>query len=353
MSLSNARDVQRPSLYRRMRLADGGPEVPHPRLEPPRFEGALRLSSGRRLGFAEFGPASGRALVWFHGTPGARRQIAPEARELARRRGVRIVSVDRPGVGESTPHAYGALVDCARDIEELCDALDVERFGVAGLSGGGPYALACAHEMPARVVAAAVLGGVAPAAGPDAAEGGASSLIRAFAPLMYHARQPVGGMLRGLVRLLEPLADDAVDLFARQMPPGDQRVFQDAAIRRMFQEDLILGSRLHMQAVCLDVALFARPWGFALADIEVPVDLWYGDSDSIVPLRHGEHLTERIPGAKLRVRPGEGHLGGLGASREVFDAILGHWPVARASAEPAERAGSDGDSPSDLALRGP
>jgi pimeloyl-ACP methyl ester carboxylesterase len=312
--------------------------VPHPPLAPPRFEGALRLPGGRRLGYAEFGPAAGRPLLWFHGTPGARRQIAPRARELAHEEGVRIVSVERPGVGESTPHVYGALVDYARDIERLCDALGIGCFGVAGLSGGGPYALACAHELPARVVAAAVLGGVAPAVGPDAAAGGASGLIRAFAPLMRGARQPLGGMLRGLVRLLEPLADGALDLFARQMPPGDQRLFEDPAMRLMFQEDLILGARRNMQAIFLDVALFARHWGFALADIEVPVHLWYGDGDIIVPAHHGKHLAQRIPGAQLRIRLGEGHLGGLGAAREVFDAVLAHWPEEDEGDEPRPEA---------------
>jgi pimeloyl-ACP methyl ester carboxylesterase len=306
---------------------DGGSGVTRALLDPPRFEGALRLPSGRSLGFAEFGPRTGRPLLWFHGTPGARRQIPPRARALARERGVRIVAVERPGVGESTPHAYRAVIDFASDVERLCEALAIERFGVAALSGGGPYALACAHALPGRVVAAALLSGVAPAVGPDAAEGGASGLIRIVAPLLQRGRQPVGGLLRGLVRLLEPLADRAVDLFARQMPPGDQRLFEDAAMRRMFQEDLILGGRLNMQAVCLDVSLFARPWGFALADIEVPVHLWYGDSDNIVPVEHGRHLAQRIPGAALRIRPGEGHLGGLGAAEEVFDAVFAHWPA--------------------------
>ena len=300
--------------------------MPQAPLDPPRFEGALRLPGGRRLGYAEFGPAAGKPLLWFHGTPGARRQISPQARALAHERGVRIVSVERPGIGESTPHVYDRVVDFARDVERLCDALGIERFGISGLSGGGPYALACAHEMPDRVVAVAVLGGVAPASGPDAAAGGASALIRIFSPVMRRARQPLGGMLRGLVRLFEPLADEAVDLFARQMPPGDQRLFEDAAVRRMFQEDLILGARRHMQSIPLDVTLFGRPWGFALADIEVPVHLFYGDGDVIVPAHHGEHLARLIPGARLRIRAGEGHLGGLGASHEVFDAIFAHWP---------------------------
>ncbi len=292
----------------------------------PRFEGTVRLAGGRRLGFAEFGPSSGRPLVWLHGTPGARLQIAPEARLLAHERNIRIVSVERPGVGESTPHLFEAVVDFALDIEQLADALDLERFAVAGLSGGGPYALACAHEMPERVVAGAILGGVAPSVGPDAAKGGAASVVRPLEPLLRRAQSPLGGFMRGLVRVLEPFADPVTDLFARIMPQGDQRLFEDSDMREMFQQDLILGSRRYMQAIFLDALLFGRPWGFLLADIRVPIHLWYGDSDTIVPVRHGEHLAERIPGAKLRVRGQEGHLGGLGASDEIFDALLGHWP---------------------------
>jgi len=294
-------------------------------LDDPRFEGTIRLRDGRRLGFAEFGPMGGRPLLWFHGTPGGRRQIAPEARTLAWESGIRIVAVERPGIGDSTAHAYGSIVDFAVDIGEVCDALEIDRFAVAGLSGGGPYALACAHEMPERVTVVAVLGGVAPAAGPDAVGGGANGLIRTLSPLLRQTWRPLGLAMQGLVRVLEPAADTAIDLFARVMPPGDQRVFEDPPIRRMFQDDLILGSRQNMHAVWLDGLLFGRPWGFLLEDVRVPVFLRYGDADIIVPVDHGRHLASRLPDAELSVHPGEGHLGALGASREIFDAVLDRW----------------------------
>ena len=147
-------------------------------LRPPRFEGSIVLGDGRNLGFAEYGPSGGRPLVWFHGTPGARRQISPEAREAADERGVRIIAVERPGIGASTPHLYDSIREFAADIERLCDALEIAHFAVAGLSGGGPYALACAYHMPERVVTAAVLGGVAPAVGRDRADGGPSLMAR-------------------------------------------------------------------------------------------------------------------------------------------------------------------------------
>lgn len=291
-------------------------------LPEPRYEGVLRLKRGRDLGYAEYGLANGRPLLWFHGTPGARRQIAPTMRRAASERGVRLIAVERPGIGDSTPYLYRGLAEWAADVSTLCDALEIGRFAVAGLSGGGPYALACAHELPERVVAVAVLGGVAPAAGREAAAGGTSALTRLLSPVFRRRYARSGVRLRRLVRLVRPYADQATDLFASFMPPGDQRIFEDPAIRAMFLDDLINGSQRFMHAVVLDVVHFGRPWGFSLGDIRVPVHLWYGDADNIVPVAHGEHLAKRIPNAVLRIRPGEGHLGGLGATDEVLDVLL-------------------------------
>jgi len=240
--------------------------------------------------------------------------------------------VERPGIGVSTPHRYDALVDWAADIATLSDSLEIERFAVSGLSGGGPYALACAHEMPERVVAAAILGGVAPAVGSEAVTGGVSTITRLMGPLLRYSHRSLDPLMRGMIRVLEPLADQAVDFVASMLPPGDRRVFADPEMRQMFQEDLLRGSRHHMQAIFLDGILFGRAWGFSLADIEVPIHMWYGDADNIVPVAHGEHMARLIPQAVLRVRPEEGHLGGLGASREVFEALLGDWPGAEAEA---------------------
>lgn len=292
-------------------------------LPPARFEGAFLLEGGRTLGYAEFGPPHGRPILWFHGSPGACRQIAPEVRKASWNRGVRLISVERPGVGASTPHAYASFVEWAHDIEELAGALGLDRFGVVGLSGGGPYALACAHEMPDRVTAVALLGSVAPAVGPEAPPGGAVAITPIVGPILGVLRRPIGYALRGLVLGLAPLADEATDLFVKLLPPGDARVLADPATRRMFHEDLQHGCRHHMEALVLDLVLFGRPWGFALRDVRVPVRLWYGDADNIVPLAHGEHMAALLPDAALYVRPEEGHLGGLGASHEIFDALLG------------------------------
>src|ERR1700759_768732 len=110
-------------------------------LTTPRLEGTVTLVGGRRLGFAEFGSARGRAVFWLHGTPGARRQIPEPARIAAVEHGIRLIGVDRPGVGLSSPHLYGQIVDFAADLRELAERLGIADFGLIGLSGGGPYVL--------------------------------------------------------------------------------------------------------------------------------------------------------------------------------------------------------------------
>ena len=148
----------------------------------PRVEASIKLRDGRRIGFAEYGPPQGRPVLWFHGTPGARRQIPPTARSAAAERNVRIVALERPGVGASSPHSYDSVLDWADDVQQCVDHLGLERFGIVGLSGGGPYVLACAHELADRTVAAGVIGGVAPTRGDDAPDGGVVQLTARFSP---------------------------------------------------------------------------------------------------------------------------------------------------------------------------
>jgi pimeloyl-ACP methyl ester carboxylesterase len=267
--------------------------------EPPREEQVVRLEDGRGLGVAEFGEPEGRAIFWFHGTPGARRQIPPHARHLARERGLRLIGVERPGVGWSTPHVYGSVLEFAHDVEELTDLLEVEAFGAVGLSGGGPYVLACAHHMPDRMVAAAVFGGVAPTSGEDAVHGGPLRATRHFHPLMNLWREPLGLFLSAGIRALHPLADQVFDFYLRVGPEGDREVLDRPDMRAMFIDDLLTGSREGLRSVVYDVLLFMRPWGFSLRDVDVPTHFWQGDSDVI------------------------------DASEEAIDFILSHWPQQR------------------------
>ena len=294
---------------------------------PPRLEGTVSVAPGRRLSFAEFGPPDGRPVLWFHGTPGARRQIPAEARVLARAEGLRIVGIDRPGIGSSTPHLYPTILDFAADIERVLESLGIDRFGVVGLSGGGPYALAVARAFPERAVAAGILGGVAPTVGPDAIDGGLVALGRRLAPVIAVGRVPLGIGLTGALRLARPLAAPALEVYARLSPEGDRRILARPEFKAMFLDDLLNGSRKQLSAPLADVLLFSRHWGFEARDVQVPVRWWHGDADHIIPFAHGQHMVARLPNAELVVQPGESHLGGMALAEDILRAVTDLWPT--------------------------
>lgn len=294
----------------------------HHDLTRPRLEGTIEVRDGRRLGFAVFGTDGGRPVFWLHGTPGARRQIPVEARRLAEQHDLRIIGIDRPGIGSSTPYVYADLLDWAQDLALVADTLDAPTFHVIGLSGGGPYALAAAAALPDRVLGVEVIGGVAPTVGPDAISGGAVRLAAPLAPLVQAGRIPLGVALTQAIRVARPFASLALDLYAVVQPEGDKRLLGRPEFKAMFLDDLLNGSRRQITAPLADLLLFTRDWGFRLAEVKAPVRWWHGDADHIIPFAHGAHCVERLPDAVLLPMEGESHLGGLGLAREILDGLL-------------------------------
>ena len=302
------------------------------RVPRPALEGSVAVRDGRRFGFAEFGDPRGEALVWMHGTPGARRQVPLEARVHAAEQGLRIIGIDRPGIGSSTSHLYREVADWTPDLELLLDALSVDRLRMIGLSGGVPYALAAAAAFPDRVEAVGVLGGVAPTVGPDAVSGGLLQLAARLAPALTVGRVPVGIALTQGIRLARPVAGRVLDAYAAVQPPGDKALLRRPELRAMFVDDLLHGSRWQTLAPLHDLVLLARDWGFALEEVRTPVRWWHGDADHIVPLAHARHVVTRLPDARLSIIPGESHLGAMGMAVDVLTGVTGLRP------SPARRA---------------
>ena len=295
------------------------------KLTQPRHEGFVEVREGRKLGYADFGSESGRTILWYHGTPGGRRQVPEDARVMAAKHDLRVIGVDRPGIGYSTGHLYRNILDFTSDVEILLNELKVDRCAVVGLSGGGPYTLATAYAMPDRITAAGVLGGVIPHVGEESMEGGLVGFMSRLQSSLPFISLPLSRFLQIAIFGLGPFGIQALDLFARFSPEGDQIVFAREEIKAMFIDDIKGNSRHGITAPLNDLALFLRPWGFSVADIAVPVRWWHGDADNFVPLAHAEHLVPLIPDAQLYLRPGESHLGGLGAAEEVIHVLLELW----------------------------
>ncbi|MDZ7886820.1 MAG: alpha/beta hydrolase [Mycobacterium sp.] len=296
-----------------------------PPIARPKLEGNVAISADRQLGFAEFGDPRGRAVFWLHGTPGARRQIPAEARAYAGLEKVRLIGVDRPGIGSSTAHQYPNVLAFAEDLRVIADTLGIDNFAVIGLSGGGPYTLAAAAAMPDRVVAAGVLGGVAPYVGPDGIASGLMNLGSTVAPVLELAGAPIRLAAATLIKFIAPVGSPALEMYARISPEGDRRLLARPEFKAMFLDDLLNGGRKQLAAPFYDIVDFVRDWGFRLDEVKVPVHWWHGDKDHIVPFAHGAHVVSRLPEAEMTVLPGESHLGGLGCAEEILRTMLDIW----------------------------
>ncbi len=268
----------------------------------------VQLPDGRALDVVEAGRPGGPAVIIHNGTPSGAGLLSATADDAAAR-GFWAISYGRPGYGSSTRNAGRDVASAARDTALLADALGISRFAAWGISGGGPHALACAALLPDRVVAAASLAGVVPygAEGVDFLDGMGQDNLDEF-----------GAALQGESALRAYLAPQVPEYlaaspagFAEQMrsllSPPDRAVFTRAAgeeVARIMQD----GMRTGIDGWVDDDLAFVRPWGFSLGDIRVPVQIWQGPHDLMVPFTHGEWLAEHVPNAEVHLSPEDGHM---------------------------------------------
>ncbi|GAB7052350.1 alpha/beta hydrolase [Catenuloplanes indicus JCM 9534] len=283
----------------------------------------MSTRDGRRLDVVVTGPAGGVPLVFHHGTPGAARPFGFLERAV-HERGLRLVTFSRAGYGGSTRAPGRAVVDVAADVRDVLDRLGAPRCLVAGWSGGGPHALATAARLPERVTGALVVAGAAPyrADGLDFLAGMGADNVTEFSAAARGERE-----LRSyLEKEAEGLRDtDAAGLIAglsALLPPVDPAVLTGG-----FGVDLAAGLaealRPGVDGWLDDDLALTGDWGFDLAEIAVPVHLWQGREDLMVPYAHGEWLAAHVPGVTAHLEPGEGHLSLLaGAFGRMLDALV-------------------------------
>lgn len=264
-----------------------------------RRDGTVRLPDGRRLGFAQYGDPSAPPVLYFHGYPSSRLEAG-----IVPLPGIRVIAPDRPGYGLSDPQRGRALLDWPRDVAAMLDALHINRVPVIGMSGGAPFAAACAYAIPDRLTAAALVSGMAPPGFGWEAGSPAGHLMRV-------GRRPLALRLaahaaRGFVRRGDPHALAGLLRRRAGLPPADRVLLNvDAG------EQVVTGWREAMRrgvdGPLADALIYARDWGFALERIRAPVAVWHGTADSTVPVAAARHYAERIPGAQSFILEGEGH----------------------------------------------
>ncbi|WP_433295801.1 alpha/beta fold hydrolase [Actinoplanes sp. CA-030573] len=268
----------------------------------------LTLPDGRTLEYLVDGPAGAVPLVLHHGTPSGTVLYRPIV-DAAAEQNFRVVQASRPGYGASTPHPGRTVASVAGDTAALLDAIGATSFVTVGWSGGGPHALACAALLPGRCVAAATIAGVAPygAEGLDWMDGMGAENVEEFSAAVAGPAELDKFLTEAAKPLAGVTAADMVAAFGDLISEVDRNAlvggFADylAESMRAAVSHGIAGWRE-------DDLAFAADWGFALGGITVPLALWQGDQDRMVPFAHGRWLAEHLPSPEVHLAPGEGHL---------------------------------------------
>lgn len=288
--------------------------------DPTRIE--VAAPDGRRLD-VELSGSGDRAVLFHTGTPSSGELFDASVAD-GTARGLRHIAYSRPGYAGSDRHAGRTVADCAGDVAAILDALEIERCLTIGWSGGGPHALACAALLPDRIDAAATIASVAPRdaeglnwlagmgdenltefaafdAGPEALE---KLLLDYAAPFAQVTAEEVRAELGDLLSAVDAavLTGDVAEHMAHT-----SRAAVVSGIWGWFDDDV----------ACL------TDWGFRLDSIGRPVTIWQGIEDRFVPPSHAEWLASHIPGARLELRPDEGHLTlGITSYGDVLNALL-------------------------------
>jgi pimeloyl-ACP methyl ester carboxylesterase len=315
----------------------------------------VRLPSGRRFGIAEYGDPDGLPVLAFHGAPASRVMFDVTDAD-ARRLGLRIIAVDRPGYGLS-PLDYGATLSRRTDaFAELVDMLALDRLAVLGVSGGGPYAVALAARLGGRIDALALISPLGPVAeiehrsrsGASHSGNGSAAAIangqhnghdhdheatrltfghRAFfLDLAKHS-----WLLRInaeiAMRSFRVAPNFFAHTFAHLLPEADRRIVADPAISRSIIDMTMEATRTGIGGGIADLEIYSEPWHVDYAAITAPSTIWQGLEDLIVPVGAALQLGTMIRGCRVERIAHAGHFwvyrqvgAVLGELRDMIDA---------------------------------
>jgi len=263
---------------------------------------------GRTLSVLESGDPAGRAILVHAGMPNSRLQYGPVVR-IAERQGVRLISYDRPGYGRSTAQPGRSMASCCEDVRAIAAALEIDRLGVWGVSGGGPHALACAALLEDLVVAVASLASPAPfdAQDLDYYDGMGEMNVD---DIRMSIEDPDGARAKCEQDRIEYIATEPetlvesvstlVSAVDAAVLTGELAAFYVACAR----DGLDAGSDGWWD----DGVALVTPWGFELDSIRTPVLLRHGRHDRFVPFGHGQWLARHIPGVQAELSDDDGHL---------------------------------------------
>ena len=271
-------------------------------------ENLIQLPDGAVVAFEEYGDANGVPVIFCHGWPSSR-TMARLTDEPARELGIRIVSLDRPGIRGSSLQPNRKLSDWPCLLEQVVERLDLPEFRMLAISGGAPYAYATAVTMPERVRAIAIVGGAPPMA--EITDGEGLLPLYRWMLALYRSRP---GLLRRCFYLVRPFLSVRSPVRFRpfvlkmlRLRRCDADSLRNAAAFEAVFESQRLAWRGSAKGVMTDAEIYAQPWGFAIEDVRVPVRLWHGKEDRAFSVQLAEQMVKRLPNCKSRFVNDAGH----------------------------------------------
>jgi pimeloyl-ACP methyl ester carboxylesterase len=280
----------------------------------------LRLTTKHRLAYCTAGPDDGLPVLFFHGWGESRLTRHPN-HSILNVLGVRLITIDRPGIGLSDPQPGRVLLDWPKDISILADHLGLSQFAVLGRSAGAAYVIACVHMLPERICSATIVSGLGPPSRTAlkllaASDFGALATLHRLAPSLTRPCLWVG------VRVSKPYLGLFFDRHVARLPAADREVMADPAMREMRIASLREAFRQGEEGMYEDAILFMRDWGFDLSKVKQQVRIWHGDSDTIVNFAFGQELARRLPRSISAFESGAGHYLLFGHWREILETIM-------------------------------
>ena len=270
----------------------------------------ISLPDGRVLGYAESGDPEGRPLFLFHGLNSSRLEVSI-VHEKMKKEGIRMIGVDRPGMGLSTFQEDRQIMDFVDDIVYLAESLHIDLFSVMGVSTGTPYALACAYHIPQKIRFCGIVSGITPIF-----ELGTEKMLRENRIFIFLAQKlpyfvrPLFWFLEGRFSQDDAKADQFLENILGTLDNTDKRLTEDIRTKKMLLDTFREGYRQGSKGVAYDgILAFGKPWGFLLEELEFsPVYFWHGEKDLGIPVPMAKAMAEKISGAVFKVYPNEGHL---------------------------------------------
>jgi pimeloyl-ACP methyl ester carboxylesterase len=264
--------------------------------------------AGRDVGYTDYGPRDGAPVLWCHGGPGSRLEpaaMAPAAADA----GFRLIGIDRPGYGRSTPRPGRSIADWVADGLSVADALDVERFVTVGCSTGGAYSLALAAHAPQRASAV-----IACCALTDMRWQEGKAMMAGPATARLWSAPNRGAAIAAAADVLGTDGSKMLTQAQTGAPAADLALMQDpgwmAGMREAMREMFTFG----VQGYADDRIADGVGWGsFDVTKICCPAIVLHGEEDSVVPAAHARHTAAIVPGATLRIVPALGHMSIFGA----------------------------------------